>query len=118
MRKSGIAVVVLFVLGIVGLSSVFIVDEREKALVLQFGQIRQVKEQPGLGFKVPFIQEVVRYDGRILSLDTETIEVTPSDDRRLWSTPSRATGSRTWSASGRPSAWAGPARPRIGFRPS
>jgi modulator of FtsH protease HflC len=83
MRKSGIAVVILFVLGIVGLSSVFIVDEREKALVLQFGQIRQVVEEPGLGFKVPFIQEVVRYDGRILSLDTETIEVTPSDDRRL-----------------------------------
>jgi membrane protease subunit HflC len=59
------------------------VDEREKALVLQFGQIRQVVEEPGLGFKVPFIQEVVKYDGRILSLDTETIEVTPSDDRRL-----------------------------------
>jgi membrane protease subunit HflC len=83
MRKSGIAVVVVFLLGILGLSSIFIVDEREKALVLQFGQIRQVVEEPGLGFKVPFIQEVVKYDGRILSLDTETIEVTPSDDRRL-----------------------------------
>jgi membrane protease subunit HflC len=83
MRKSGIALVVVFLLGIVGLSSIFIVDEREKALVLQFGQIRQVVEEPGLGFKVPFIQEVVKYDGRILSLDTETIEVTPSDDRRL-----------------------------------
>ena len=83
MRKSGIAVAVLFVLGILGLSSIFIVDEREKALVLQFGQIRQVVEEPGLGFKIPFIQEVVRYDDRILSLDTETIEVTPSDDRRL-----------------------------------
>jgi regulator of protease activity HflC (stomatin/prohibitin superfamily) len=75
--------VVVVLLGIVGLSSLFIVDEREKALVLQFGQIRQVVEEPGLGFKVPFIQEVVKYDGRILSLDTDTIEVTPSDDRRL-----------------------------------
>lgn len=65
------------------LSSIFIVDEREKALVLQFGQIRQVVEEPGLGFKLPIIQEVVKYDDRILSLDTETIEVTPSDDRRL-----------------------------------
>jgi membrane protease subunit HflC len=72
------------VIAIVGfLSSLFIVDEREKVLVLQFGQIKQVVEDPGLGFKVPVIQEVVRYDGRILSLDTETIEVTPSDDRRL-----------------------------------
>ncbi len=65
------------------LSSIFIVDEREKALVLQFGQIRAVQEEPGLAFKIPFIQEVVRYDDRILSLDTPAIEVTPSDDRRL-----------------------------------
>ncbi len=65
------------------LSSVFIVDEREKALVLQFGQIRDVKQDPGLAFKIPFIQEVVRYDDRILALDTVPTEVTPSDDRRL-----------------------------------
>ena len=72
------------VIAIVGvLSSVFIVDERQKALVLQFGQIISVKEDPGLAFKIPFIQEVVRYDDRILALDTEVTEVTPSDDRRL-----------------------------------
>ncbi|MBA83945.1 protease modulator HflC [Thalassobius sp. S69A] len=74
----------IVVIAIVGaLSSVFVVDEREKALVLQFGQIKAVKEEPGLSFKIPLIQEVVTYDDRILSLDTETIEVTPSDDRRL-----------------------------------
>ncbi|MGP1356373.1 protease modulator HflC [Roseicyclus sp.] len=67
----------------VGLSSIFVVDERQRALVLQFGQIRQVIEEPGLNFKIPFIQEVVYYDDRILSLDTTPIEVTPSDDRRL-----------------------------------
>ena len=49
------------------MSSIFIVDEREKALVLQFGQIKRVEEDPGLAFKVPLIQEVVRYDDRILS---------------------------------------------------
>ncbi|MEP0963082.1 MAG: protease modulator HflC [Roseobacter sp.] len=65
------------------LSSVFIVDERQKALVLQFGQIKSVKEDPGLAFKYPFFQEVVRYDDRTLSLDTDVVEVTPSDDRRL-----------------------------------
>jgi len=65
------------------LSSVFIVDEREKALVLQFGQIVRVKEDPGLGFKIPVIQEVVTYDDRIQALDTLPTEVTPSDDRRL-----------------------------------
>ena len=83
MRKVTFIIPVL-VIAIAGvLSSIFIVDEREKALVLQFGQIRQVKEEPGLAFKIPVIQEVVRYDDRILSLDTPAIEVTPSDDRRL-----------------------------------
>lgn len=74
-------VVVLAVILI--MSSIFIVDERQKALVLQFGQIKAVKEEPGLAFKIPLIQEVVYYDDRILSLDTPEIEVTPSDDRRL-----------------------------------
>jgi membrane protease subunit HflC len=83
MRKSAF-LLPIGVIALVGiLSSIFIVDEREKVLVLQFGQIKQVVEEPGLGFKIPVIQEVVRYDGRILSLDTDTIEVTPSDDRRL-----------------------------------
>jgi membrane protease subunit HflC len=76
-------VVVLF-LGLIGLlSSIFIVDEREKALVLQFGRVITVKEDPGLAFKIPFIQDVVRYDDRILSIDVDPLEVTPSDDRRL-----------------------------------
>jgi membrane protease subunit HflC len=74
------AIVVVIVLV---LSSIFIVDEREKALVLQFGQIVRVKEDPGLSFKIPVIQEVVRYDDRIRSLDTPATQVTPSDDRRL-----------------------------------
>ncbi|SFQ98013.1 protease modulator HflC [Poseidonocella sedimentorum] len=83
MRKSGIFIAAGVVVLVGIFMSLFIVDEREKALVLQFGQIRQVVEEPGLGFKVPLIQEVVKYDDRILSLDTDTIEVTPSDDRRL-----------------------------------
>ena len=83
MRKTTFLLPIVVVLIATALSSIFVVDEREKALVLQFGQIKAVKEQPGLAFKIPLIQEVVRYDDRILSLDTDTIEVTPSDDRRL-----------------------------------
>ena len=83
MRRATYIIPVLVVLGAVLLSSIFVVDEREKALVLQFGQIKAVKEDPGLAFKIPVIQEVVRYDARILSFDTDEIEVTPSDDRRL-----------------------------------
>ena len=83
MKKATFILPIVFVLGLLGLSSIYIVDEREKVLVLQFGQIAAVKEDPGLAFKIPFIQEIVRYDDRILSLDTAAIEVTPSDDRRL-----------------------------------
>ncbi|MCB2094700.1 MAG: protease modulator HflC [Rhodobacteraceae bacterium] len=74
-------IVVLAVAG--ALSSIFIVDEREKALVLQFGQIKAVEENPGLYFKIPLIQEVVRYDDRILGRDIQPLEITPLDDRRL-----------------------------------
>ncbi len=65
------------------LSSVYIVDEREKALRLWFGEVTAVIEEPGLNFKIPFLHEIVRYDDRILPLDTQPLEVTPADDRRL-----------------------------------
>ena len=64
-------------------SIIYIVDEREKVLVLQFGRVVATKEDPGLAFKLPFIQSVVRYDDRILSRDIDPLEVTPLDDRRL-----------------------------------
>ncbi len=83
MRKSAFLLPAVAVIVIGVMSSLFIVDERQKALVLQFGQIVKVQEEPGLGFKIPLIQEVVRYDDRILSRDLEPLEVTPSDDRRL-----------------------------------
>ena len=75
--------VALIAIIVVIMSSIFIVDERNKALVLQFGRVVAVKEDPGLAFKLPLIQEVVYYDDRILSRDVDPIEVTPSDDRRL-----------------------------------
>jgi membrane protease subunit HflC len=73
----------LVVVVVVFMSSIYIVDERQKALVIQFGQIKAVKEEPGVAFKIPLIQNVEYYDDRILSLETAETEVTPSDDRRL-----------------------------------
>ena len=62
-------IIPVVVLGLIlALSSVFIVDERNKALVLQFGRVVAIKEDPGLSFKLPFIQNVVYYEDRILSL--------------------------------------------------
>lgn len=83
MRKSTYLLPILAVIIITALSAIFIVDEREKALVLQFGRVVSIKEDPGLGVKIPIIQEVVRYDDRILSRDIDPLEVTPLDDRRL-----------------------------------
>jgi membrane protease subunit HflC len=72
-----------FVVLITALSSVFVVDERKKALVLQFGEIVQEKESPGIGFKLPFVQDVFYYEDRILGLQTTPVEVTLRGERRL-----------------------------------
>lgn len=71
------------VLVFVAFNAFFIVDERQKAMVLQFGQVRAIKEDPGLGVKIPFVQNVVFYDARIQGIETDSLEVTPLDDRRL-----------------------------------
>lgn len=83
MRRMPLLLGVLAALAFVAFNTFFIVDERQKAMVLQFGQVRAVKEEPGLGVKIPFIQNVVFYDSRIQGIDTASLEVTPLDDRRL-----------------------------------
>ncbi len=60
-----LAVLAIFVLG----SSIFFVDQRQRVLLLRLGQIERADYQPGLHFKLPFINEVRRFDGRILTLD-------------------------------------------------
>ncbi len=82
-RRLPVLLGVLVAIAFLALNTIYIVDEREKAMVLQFGQVRAVKEEPGLGFKIPFIQNVVFYDGRIQPIETASLEVTPLDDRRL-----------------------------------
>ncbi len=50
-------------------ASVFFVDERQKVILLKLGQIEHADFEPGLHFKIPFVNQVRRFDGRILSLD-------------------------------------------------
>ena len=83
MRRISYLIPALVVILVLALSSVFSVDERNKAVVLQFGRVVAIKEEPGLSFKVPFIQNVVYYEDRILSSVIDPLEVTPLDDRRL-----------------------------------
>ena len=83
-RRILIAVaVVLVAIGILLNSSVFIVDQTESALVLQFGQPRREVRQPGLWFKRPFVENVVYYDNRVLDFEPRPEEVIVSDQKRL-----------------------------------
>ena len=63
--------------------SVFIVKEVNQAIVLQFGDPKRIISNPGINFKIPFIQNVVFLDKRILNLDTPPEEVIASDQKRL-----------------------------------
>lgn len=80
---STLALPLAIVVAVIAMSAIYIVDVRQKALVLRFGEVVSVRETPGLGFKVPLLDRVVKYDGRILGLQTDPMEVTPLDDRRL-----------------------------------
>ena len=81
---SGItAVIVILVLGVIGFLSVFTVEQTESALVLQLGEPKQEIMVPGLHFKIPIIQNVIKIDNRILHLDAEPAEVIASDQKRL-----------------------------------
>ena len=74
---------VLAVIVFVGLNSLYVVAQPEQAIVLQFGEpIRLVKE-PGLKVRMPFIQNVVIYDTRLLNLDPPAQEVVLNDKKRL-----------------------------------
>jgi modulator of FtsH protease HflC len=74
---------VLVVAGIFAMSSLFIVDQTEQALVLQFGQPLRVIREPGLKVKKPFIQNVITYDKRLLDFEPPPEEVIASDQKRL-----------------------------------
>lgn len=77
-----LAVAILAVVVVAG-SAFFAVRESQQALVLQFGEPRQVIREAGLHTKIPFVQNVVFMDRRILDLDTEPMEVIAADQKRL-----------------------------------
>ena len=83
MRLSAAALPILAILVFLGLSSFYIVDEREKALKLWFGEVIDVDDDPGLYFKIPFLHVIVKYDDRMLSLVSLRLEVTMKDNRRF-----------------------------------
>ena len=74
---------IIIVLGATAFFSIFIVKEINQAIVLQFGDPKRIISTPGINFKIPFIQNVVFLDKRILNLDAPPEEVIASDQKRL-----------------------------------
>ena len=71
------------VLGLVVYQSLFVVQEINQAIVLQFGDPKKIITKPGLNYKIPFIQNVVYLDRRVLNLDNPPEEVIAADQKRL-----------------------------------
>ena len=81
-RLFGIALIGLIIFGLYG--ALFTVNQTQQALVLQFGEPKRTIQEPGLAFKLPFIQDVVYYEKRVLSLiPQDAEEVILSDQKRL-----------------------------------
>ena len=83
MKTGKILIPIIVVLAATIFFSIFIVKEVNQAIVLQFGDPKRIISKPGLNFKIPFIQNVVFLDKRILNLDTPPEEVIASDQKRL-----------------------------------
>ena len=82
LRLVSIIAVIGFV--ITASSALFTVNQTQQALVLQFGEPKRTIQEPGLAFKLPFIQDVIYYEKRVLSLiPQDAEEVILSDQKRL-----------------------------------
>lgn len=85
MGKTQLAIlgIVVLVLGVVGSAALFTVHQTEQAIVLQFGKPVRVVQEPGLSWKLPFVQDVRYYERRILDLDPPEFEVLLDDKKRI-----------------------------------
>jgi membrane protease subunit HflC len=81
--KLAVLAVVAGVLAFLGLGSVFTVGQAQQALVLQFGAPVRVVQEPGLQFKIPFVQNVLYFDKRLLDFDDTPREIVMGDQARV-----------------------------------
>lgn len=81
--RSGILLFLAAVIAIAAYLSIFIVNPTQQALVLQLGRVVSVIDEPGANFKIPFVQNVVYLDKRILDLNMSPQEVIAADKKRL-----------------------------------
>ena len=82
-RSLTFTLVLLGLAAFVAYLTLFTVSQTQQALVLEFGKPKRVITDPGLQYKIPFIQNVEFFDKRILDIDTASQEVIASDKKRL-----------------------------------
>jgi len=82
-KKLKILVPIIGAIAFLGYMTLFTVNEIQQAIILQFGDPKRVIQKAGLNYKIPFIQNVVLLDKRILNLDAPSEEVIASDQKRL-----------------------------------
>ena len=83
MKMNPIILVVLAAVIFVGTGSIFMVDQREKAIVFRLGEIVRTDLTPGLHFKFPFINNVKKYDGRLQTLDSRPERFLTSEKKKV-----------------------------------
>ena len=81
--RNFIIILILFIGFLTFTGAFFVVQEWKQAIVLQFGEPRQVIDEPGLKFKIPFIQDAIFFDRRMLNLDPQPEEMILSDQKRI-----------------------------------
>ena len=74
---------IIVVLTVLAYNSLFFVEQRVQSLILQFGEPIRVIKEPGLNFKIPLAQNVVKFDKRILLFDNSAEEIIAADKKRL-----------------------------------
>lgn len=83
MKSFQFLIAVIILIGFTIFQSLFIVQEINQAIVLQFGNPKKIISEPGIKVKLPFIQNVVYIDKRVLNLDSPPEEIIASDQKRL-----------------------------------
>ena len=84
MKKSTISMIVVAAFGLIAFSMLFIVEQTQQGIVLQFGEPKRTLREPGLNWKLPFIQDVVFYENRVIStISSDSDEVILADQKRL-----------------------------------
>ena len=82
-KKIAIFLAIIIFFSVIIYNSLFFVEQRIQTLVLQFGEPVRVIKEPGLNFKVPLAQNIVRFDKRILLFDNQAEEIIAADKKRL-----------------------------------